>query len=147
VYHLLLHKETFIFPYSVLMYLVIPRTVRDYCPQQHKRLVSILEVERILCEVGNGFLYNIYIRVHKFSKNLGTSSNLLAQSGDMKEIPYWRPTILQWSVNLPVFWRFLLGAYELIYIFNARQKCSNCAADYRRHHPIFSRPADQVHLI
>jgi hypothetical protein len=36
--------------------------------------------------------------------------------GDMNQVPYRRPTVLEWPGNLTVIWSFVLRAYGLIHI-------------------------------
>jgi hypothetical protein len=42
----------------------------------------------------------------------------------MKQVPCWRPTVLQWPLNLAVIWCFLLGASEPTHVHVFKRK--NC---------------------
>lgn len=44
-------------------------------------------------------------------------SNCRCQKGDLKQVPYWESTVLEWLVNLFVLMHFLLIVCELIHIF------------------------------
>lgn len=44
-------------------------------------------------------------------------SNSRCQNGDSKQFPHWKPTSLDWHVNLLVTWCFTLSASELVRIF------------------------------
>ena len=60
--------------------------------------------------------------------------NLMHHQHDVKQVPYWGPSILEWRVNLSVIWRFLSGACELIHISVCKEKnCSNDAENVRNH--------------
>lgn len=54
---------------------------------------------------------------------------------------------LEWHVNIPVIWRFLLSSCELTIIFCTRKHFSNYAKNISRHHIKISRLSDQSHGI
>jgi len=64
-------------------------------------------------------MYNMYISIlqHEFTncpQIQQPSTSPRRQTGGMKQVQYWRPTILDRPVNATVVWRSVLGACELV---------------------------------
>jgi hypothetical protein len=92
-------------------------------------------------------------RVQEFHKMLAVTSRFQALSkSDKKQDPSWRPSVLEWPMNLAVIWRILLGAYALIHTdVIMGQNCNSNSRKIRRHGsktilPKFVHPRFAVHV-
>ena len=87
--------------------------------------------------------------VHKFSKKPTPPLNWRSQKGDIFQVPYWEPLLLEWPVTFALIRWFLHGACEMIHIFVCKKKCKNYADNIMPHGKPCSRPnvLTQTHII
>jgi len=86
------------------------------------------------CSLADGCpAYKTHTRIHKFSKNLESPATPTCQKGDRKQVSYLGPWILEWPLNLTVFWCVLPGECEMMNILVFKER--NCVHDSKMSHP------------
>lgn len=70
--------------------------------------------------------------------------NSTHKMGVMRQVPNWRPTILERSVNLTVIWHFLLGAYDWYTFSYVRKNSINYDENIGHHCKKYSCLGEEV---
>jgi len=79
-----------------------------------------------------------------FSKTLELPPDSKRQIGDMKQAPYWRPTMMEWPVNLSYLAPCVRSVWnDNIFLFVRKQNCNNYAEVFAQPYKIQS-PGRQV---